>query len=446
VVAGGAATDETVSNANANGENEVIINNGAMFNRRRFGRGGMVLNPMQPQAAGMPAGGGAPAAGGAETIAQVIPVDDKIIVATNAGQIFAIQIGNGSLAWHTRLSAAGAISRLAANDDFTVAKVDDAASTQLVALDTLTGQLVKRMTFANESGNVPVNVALAPDGTMVWIQQDRLCGKDLFEPRKEPNYEIIAGQVDAGGVNGRVNANIQVDGQVFSPIYAGAVNPDQLLISEGRILVVTHTGRFVSLHSLETGKLLDYTTDGKRAEARLATVHGEATKPVNDWGVGLHLVGSKLYVCTRENGPVAYNLDKAGPLWGGSLDNNTSSNLQFDEPFIGQDHLVLIDRPTGKAPGGAGPAAPGAPGVPNRGPNVNPAAAAPNAPPAGTNTIRLYCYARSVDAESGHESGTVDHFPYVRDDNGIREIQGVDGGFYYLTGDKKLHFLKGSRP
>src|SRR5438552_10225059 len=130
VVAGGAATDETVSNANANGENKVIINNGAMFNRRRFLRGQVVFNPVPPQAA-LPAGAGAAApAGGAETIAQVIPVDDKIIVATNAGQIFAVQIGNGSLAWHTRLSNSGAISRLCANDDFAVAKVDDAASTQ----------------------------------------------------------------------------------------------------------------------------------------------------------------------------------------------------------------------------------------------------------------------------------------------------------------------------
>ena len=58
-------------------------------------------------------------------------------------------------------------------------------------------------------------------------------------------------------------------GQPFVPVFAGAVQPDQFLISEGRVIVVTHQGKYVSLHSAETGRLLDFPQpDGRRAEAR----------------------------------------------------------------------------------------------------------------------------------------------------------------------------------
>jgi hypothetical protein len=297
-----------------------------------------------------------------------------------------------------------------------VAKVDDAATTQLVAVETLTGQLVKRMTFANESGNVPVNFALAPDGTLVWIQQDRLCGKDLFEAKKkELNYQVIAGQSDANRP-GNIQFNRQMlDGN--SAIFGGAVNPDQLLISEGRILVVTHQGRYVSVYSLETGKLLDYTqSDGRKAEARFAT-SGQTGQLVNDWGASMHLVGSKLYVCTRTNGPMCYNLVLLGQIWDGAIDSSTTPNVQINEPFIGQDHLVLLDRIAQR---------PGA--------NPNP------------NRVRVYCYSRATNGPGGQETGRIDDFPFIRDDSGISELQGVNGGFYYLTGDKKLHYLQGSVP
>jgi hypothetical protein len=203
-------------------------------------------------------------------------------------------------------------------------------------------------------------------------------------------------------------------------ISAGAVNPDQLLISEGRILVVTHQGRYVSIYSLETGKLLDYTQpDGRgKAEARLTTSGGMG-QLVNDWGVGLHLLGSKVYVCTRTNGPMCYDLDQPYPkVWDGAIDTRTTPNVQIHEPFIGQDLLVLLDRLAQR---------PGA--------NPNPT------------RVRLHCYSRATDTGgSGHEMGKMDDYPYVRDDSGISEFQGVNGGFYYLTGDKKLHYLQGSVP
>ncbi|HEY7119450.1 MAG TPA: PQQ-binding-like beta-propeller repeat protein, partial [Tepidisphaeraceae bacterium] len=415
VLAGG-QSDEPAASQNDNAvaqQQEIIIGaGGPIFRQRRLnGRfigGGQIVAPQLvpvPQAAANP---------GAEAIAQVKPVDDRIIVSTTAGQIFAVRTADGTLAWHTRLSSTSPIDRVAATDDFTVAKVDEQTTTQLVILDTLTGQLVRRLTFNNDTGNVPVNFALAADGTLVWIQQDRLCGKDLFDPnRKELTFENTA--EGARGPNG----GIQMEPQVLNALYAGARNPDQLLISEGRIMVVSHNGKYVSVHSLETGKLLDNRqADGHVAEARLSTVQGDATSSVSDWGVGMQVVGSKLYVCTRQNGPICYNLDKGTMVWGGTLDKPTVPNVQFQEPFIGQDYFVILDRPAPKA-------------------GVNPS----------PNVARLHCYTRAiVDAATGRESGRVGYYPYIHDEAGISDVQGVDGGFYYLTGDKKLHFLKGARP
>jgi hypothetical protein len=408
-------------------EEQQFLNGQRMIIRRRIINGRMVN---QVQAVGQFAQQQAIQQGGPEAIVTVKPVDDKILVSTSAGQLFAIRAADGTLAWHTRLASAAPISRMVATDDFVVCKVDDQANTQLVVVDTLTGQLARaRMSFPNETGNVPVNLALAPDGMLVWTQQDRLCGKDLFEPKRELNYEIVANANEGGP--GRGPNIVQMDAQLFSPIFSGAVNPDQLQISEGRIIAVTHLGTYVSLYSLETGKLLDYPgPDGRRAEARLSTVHGDGTIAVKDWGVGLHLVGSKLYVVTRQNGPVCYNLDRSGMLWGGTIDRPTTPSVQFQEPFIGQDYFVIVDRPTPRPAGGPV--------------NVNPQA--PNANPNAATSVRLHCYTRAaVEPGSDRESGRIGHYPYVRDDSGITEFQGVDGGFYYLTGDQKLHFLKGAR-
>jgi outer membrane protein assembly factor BamB len=416
VVTGGQSDDAVSENP---APNPAEAPNGPIVFRQRRLNGRLIIAPQVVQVAPQVA---QPAVPAVESVAQVKPVDDKVIVSTTAGQLFAIRISDGTLAWHTRLSASAPLSRVVATDDFTVAKVDEPTSTQLVAVDTLTGQIVKRFPFPNDNGgtgNSPVNFALAPDGTLVWIQQDRLCGKDLFETRKKDlNYEIIAGQEPVRGPNG---VNIQVDGQIASPIYAGATNPDQLLISEGRILVVTANGSRVAVHSLETGKLLDFRPEkgGPAAEALLST-QGDGPKAVGDWSVALHLVGSKLFICSRRSGPLCYDLDKGTTLWVGGIERATEPSIQYQEPFIGQDFFVLINRPLPKA-------------------NIN-----GNPSP---NIIQPHCYSRAVrDPKTGRESGLLCYNPPFRDDSGILDVQGVEGGFYYLTGDKKLHFARGARP
>jgi hypothetical protein len=46
--------------------------------------------------------------------------------------------------------------------------------------------------------------------------------------------------------------------------------------------------------------------------------------------------------------------------------------------------------------------------------------------------------------ENGTESGLQPFQHKVTAPGGIQNYQGVDGGLYYLTGDQKLFFLKGS--
>lgn len=374
------------------------------------------LKESQPAVA-VPAGG---QPGGAEAISHVRPVDDHVIVATSAGQIFSIKLNDGSLGWHTRLAAASPIDRVVASDDFTVAKVTDSASTQLVVIDTLTGRHVRRMNFANEAGNVPVNLALAAHGMLVWIQPDRLCGKDLFEPSRQLSYEIIAGQ-NQDIV--RVQAGMPVDGK-FNPIYAGATQPDQLIISEGRVLVVAYNGKFVHFHSLESGKLLDYTqADGRRVAAMLPTSPGRRYEAqITDWAVSLNVVGPVLFVTSRQSAPIMYVLDQPDQAWDGTVDPTTPPNFLYQDPLIGKDYLVLLGQPARK------------PAAPNQ----------PNAAVVGNFRIHTYCRLPLNDG-TGRESGRLDYTRDIKDPTGISEWLSVEGGFYYRTGDNKLHFLKGAR-
>ncbi|HYE19349.1 MAG TPA: PQQ-binding-like beta-propeller repeat protein, partial [Tepidisphaeraceae bacterium] len=442
VVAGGGATEDTVANAN-NELDEQMLNGGVAARRAMMLRGRVrFVNGVQvagPGAVAQPQG--------PERIVLVKPVSDRVIVATSAGQLFAVSTSTGQVAWHTRVAQSSAVERLLANEDFVVAKVTDSATTQLVAIDTLTGQLVRRLSFPNDSGNVPVNLALAPDGMLVWTQVDRMCGKDLFETRRELTFEVIAG-LDDRKPNQPVN--VGVDGQPINPIYAGATQFDQLVISEGRVLAVTDSGRYVSAHSLESGKVLDYTNkEGRSEKFRLSTVSSSGTKQAAapaDWAVSLNVVGQMLYVTTRQSGPVAYNLDNPTESWEGAIDVNTAPNLLYQEAMIGQDFFVVLGQPARKGgvaanPGGAG----GNPNVPA------PAPVPANAPGAGGGNVgvpstqfRINAYSRAI-IKKGTESGRLDHSAPIRDDAGITDWEPVEGGLYYLGGDKKLHFLKGGR-
>ena len=56
--------------------------------------------------------------------------------------------------------------------------------------------------------------------------------------------------------------------------------------------------------------------------------------------------------------------------------------------------------------------------------------------------VRLLAFSRApLAGAAGPESGLLEHPHTITDPATMLAWQPVDGGFYYLTGDQKLHFL-----
>jgi len=209
---------------------------------------------------------------------------------------------------------------------------------------------------------------------------------------------------------------------------------------------VTHGGKYVSVHSLESGKLLDYTNEaGRSLPFRLSTVGTGTTtsSPApTDWAVSLNVVGQQLYVVSRQGGPVAYNLDRLAHHWSAVPETRVTPSFLYQEPMIGQDHLIVLSNSVAKM---AKPNPNPVPGAMN--PNLGQPMNAPGA--AGANgraptNFTMYVYTRAT-TRGGSESGRFECGLNIRDDAGITDWEPVDGGIYYLAADKKLHFLKGGK-
>ena len=348
-------------------------------------------DPAQPQQ--QPAPG--------EQIDQVRIAGDRAIFASTTGRVVGLDLSTGKPAWQTRL-VDGPITQLLANDDFTVARFSDPAAAQIAVLDTFTGQPAgPRRVFPTENARQPVNMALSPDGTLVWTTPGQLCGKYLFEPGKELNFQVPE----------------QPDN---NPRYMNATLPEQLVIANGQILVVTDNGQYVRVHALEDGKP---TADSK-------PLFTGAQAP----GVTLRTLGSRLYV-VHPTGAVSYNLDRPSEDKWGLPPGNIQPKPSVRDAMIGRDYLVLIDQL-----GGAAPAAP----------NLNRnAGAAPAQPAPARQAYRLLAYSRAaIKREDGEviESGRIDYWDTISSPAGISsEWQGVNRGFYYRTLDRTVRFLQGAR-
>lgn len=321
---------------------------------------------------------------GEERILELRPVGDHIVAATSTGRLFCLKSEDGSLAWQTRMTD-WPLDRLLANDDFTVFSLTGETEAQIVIVDTASGELRSRRGFPIQNGMIPLNIALSPDGTLVYTvgptQPGRAPGglviADLFEPTAQAKFEVTA----------QNNA------------FDGMTRPDQLIVCDGRILAVTDQGRFVRGYSLETGQ----------------EIAKPLTSGANDPNIFLRIVGPHLYVIGRQTA-IHYNLDSRDESWVALVDD-THGAAHFREAFIGQNHLVLLDEP--------------------------------NVPPEGAPSVfaRLHAYARYPGpSDNSAESGRLDYIYEVTDPGGISQWQEVNGGFYYLTTDRKLHLLRGAKP
>ncbi|WP_428939965.1 PQQ-binding-like beta-propeller repeat protein [Fontivita pretiosa] len=338
-----------------------------------------------------------------EQIAQVRPLADRIVVGTTDGRIAAFDLDGGRLLWQTRLGQRAA-RNLLANDDFVVAHLLEAAggavSVQVVVLDAFSGQVLSRRSFGTDTdvamagadpvAMLPVNIALSPDGILVCLLADRICGKDLFEP---------------GGLEQWTYMGERRRSDLGAP-YQFSTEPDHLQISGERVLVVADNGTSLHGYSLRSGKPLPFNQQTLQFESRTSTGR-----------LVLRTAGSRLYLALA-NDMKGYDLDN-GTAWVSRFDARTS--LRVRDVIIARDYVIgLMD-------------------LMPRGPRLPPLAQPQPQDQSPTPIVHIKAFSRAINP-NGSESGLLEHDVKISDPATILSWQVVDGGFYYLSGDQKLHF------
>jgi hypothetical protein len=304
-----------------------------------------------------------------------------VVIATNTGRLTAIELSSGETAWQTRLSDVE-YRQVVSTDDFVACRFVDSFGAQVVALETFTGQIVWRRGFSADNGLAPVNMTFSPDGTLLFTLPDRLCGVDLYAPARGMKF------------GERPNPE---GGQLFT----GAEGLDQLIVADGRVLALADNGQFLRVLSPDDGKEVP----------RMQPIQTGST----GFAVQLRVVGPRLYVINQKT-VLSYNLDKPDENWTGNTDPQMAVNVR--DAFVGKKHIVLLSQPTEI---GAEPA------------------------PISTH-FRLLAYARYSRPNSTAEVARLDHTPDIRDPAGMEseQWQPVDGGFYYRSEDRQVHFLRGA--
>ena len=384
-----------------------IRGNRVFINRARGGQVNIRNGVIVPAGIGVGAAAPKPVPAGPEQIDQVLPVGDRVLISTTAGRLMSLETAHGGLAWQTRLTDRP-LDRLVADEDFTAVKAEDDLNVRLAVLDTYTGHVRGTRTFTRESNAYPQNLALSPDGTLVYTLPDRICVKDLYKPWET---KAIEKQLPTGQAN-----------------FSGLTEPDQLVISEGRILALIDTGtgdrggeKFVRLYSLQTGDpIMVPFAQGSQVEQALSI--GSKSPDVS-----LRVIGPRVYVIAPD-AAIFYNLDNPDdkcPLF-----DEQSEGMGDQLGFIGQDYLVLLNPKT--ADGNAVAA------------NPPPAGAVAAQPPALNPAYTLYAFSRATF--KGRETGRLDYNTTISDSTGITgSWQAMDGGLAFVTGDHKLHYLLGAK-
>jgi len=368
---------------NGNMQGRVMING----NRRIIIRNGVVrqmaIRPggQVPQVVGVGTRG--------EVIAEARPIGDAVLVATTTGRLVMLDAADGHVRWQARVSDRP-VDRLVADEDFLVITQRDEAVVTLTVLDAFTGQSIGRRTFDDES-RVPTNIALSQDGTLVYTVPDRIVIKNLYEPWNTPEREIV-------------DQRAQNTGQFP---YIASPGTDQLQVVDGRILVLAEQGTSLRVFSLETGKPLRYKPVGSSNTIDLVLQTGNQ-QPGNP--VSLRVVGTQVYLIGRQS-LIAYNIDHPEQSWRSMPPTGSEQTV---DTFIGRNHLVLLQDTQKKV----------------------------NAGKAASFWLTAHARYGSSDAEPD-ESGVRTYNTLVSDPSGILTWQAVEGGFYYLAADQKLHFLKG---
>jgi outer membrane protein assembly factor BamB len=332
---------------------------------------------------------------GAEEVSQVRPAGDRIVVSTSNGRLLAIDTTSGSVAWQIR--AGGAINPLLANSEFTVLRLQSGQTIELQAYNTFTGELIGRKSFGVDTGAVPLNFALAADGTLVYTLPNQLCIQDLFQATLSPSGMDPSMMVEAGPAP--VN--------IFQG--AGQPEPDQLLLHAGKIYAVANSGKEVRVYSIDTGDPFQFSDRSGRA-----TIPAAFSTESTSANVRLHVSGNYLYVFSPRN-LTAHRVDAPTGLW---TNWDPTKTTNFQQILFGRDYIGVIDRP--------GP------------------------PPTESNrlgsklTLNLF-NRHGKDIAPDVEAGVLIFQPELQIEGESYALQPVEGGIAFFTGHGAIHFLMGAR-
>lgn len=389
----------TVEEGNAPQPNEQLIRR-RLVNGRLVVRGNVIINGRRVPLDGVrnailagepraPVNG----AGGNELILQVRCLSDRVVLATNFGRVIALDLADGAAVWQARPTDRP-LERLLANDDFIAALFFDDASTQIVAIDAGTGDFVLRRVFNAAGGITPVNLALSPDGKLIWLLPEELVGKDLFDPSDRPTFRRQLRTPDGGPAFG-----------------TDLRQPNQMAITDEQILALSDNGQYVRVFSLETGEPV--TTASRELKSR---IDRRLRTDSNDWNnIQLHVSNGRLYVMGNTT-LRAHDLERNEASWNRYKDD--------DGRWFARDlaatatHLILIEEPSAR-------------GFERK-------------RRAGNDWLRILAFDLTPN-DRGLVSGALDYRYTV---NTVSVVSGnwqvVDGGVWYLGNDRKLHFLRGA--
>jgi hypothetical protein len=332
---------------------------------------------------------------GAEQIMQVCAVHDGIVLSTSLGRVVYLRSNSGAVRWQTQLID-HPLNRLLACDDFTVLQITYANhNVALATLDNYDGQMLSlRKSVPNVTPFLPINVALSDDGLLVWTLRDRIMACDLYEPGD-------AAMDSTGGSTKPLN-----------PIYRDMRSPDQLRVVQNNVLAMCSNsdGVHLIIHPLSE---LEATLNHESHAPKALPLSTEAQK-----GSAFIRLGGAWVYCVGPKWLQAYHLANASEnAWTGKLSQDLTPDIH--DAFVGKDYLVLLDEP------GSGLKGPAKSIVP-------------------LHLLQMFSR-QHVVSDSTHESGQLMIVPRIADPSGILQWQAVDGGFYYRSGDNKLHFLRGAR-
>jgi hypothetical protein len=240
------------------------------------------------------------------------------VVTTAGGRILAINLTDGQVLWQT--SAGGfVIKRVAANDDFTVLRLDQGQQVDLMAIDSNTGRMIGRKTFDGTVDPAPLNIALSEDGILVYTRRADICSLDL-------NDATLAGQgmEPKASYSGKADPNNNVPAM---PIFDHMDKPDQLLIHDQSVLALSDDGKKLRIFLASTLAAMD--DNPADVNSRL-----DADDSLHVSGKYVYVSGLRQFFSFQIGGPVVAQQQRYFPV----------SSVHIEKILYGRDYVVIVNR------------------------------------------------------------------------------------------------------